>query len=140
MAALSGLRERQKTTRRTSRCSLERSGATSHNNDAARSIAVLHVLLRRCSAASRGAASYDVAALQAATLCNVATLQTATLCNVATLRRCKLQRCGAAARVATTLRRYAWLQHCGAATRVAATLRRCSLYGYDVATLQLTWL
>ncbi|CAK9258766.1 unnamed protein product [Sphagnum jensenii] len=64
MVALSGLHERQETTRRTLRCSLERSGAASHNNAAARNVAVLHVLLWRCSAISHGVASCDAVALQ----------------------------------------------------------------------------
>jgi len=117
MAALSGLRERQETTRRTSRCSLERFGTVSHNNAATHNVAVLHVLLQRCKLRGYG------------TVSRVAT----------TLRRCAwLQRCGGAARMATMLRRcnsygsdaaalqLGWVRHCGAAASVAATLRRCS--------------
>jgi hypothetical protein len=148
MAALSGLRERQKTTRRTSRCSLERSGATSHNNDAARSIAVLHVLLRRCSVASRGAARVaavlqrckpwccklrrcGVASCNAVQRCGVAS------CNAVELQLVWLQHYGATRGCNAVALQLAWLRRYGAAACMVTMLRRYNSRGCDVAALQL---
>ncbi|CAK9870963.1 unnamed protein product [Sphagnum jensenii] len=61
MAALSGLRERQKTMRQTSCWSLERAGATSHNDVATRSVVncccgtVVQRDAGRCSSSCYGA-------------------------------------------------------------------------------------
>ncbi len=119
MAALSGLRERQETTRPTSRCSLERSGFATQNNSATCSVA----MLRSCSSCCCGAVTGGAAVLQAATLRR---------CNYQ--QHCNAQRC-AAARVAAALRRYTGccdvaaargVTSCGAAARVVAMLRRGS--------------
>jgi len=114
MAALSGLRERQETTGRRSRYSVECSGAASRK--------------QRCSAQRCGAARV-VAALQRYKPWRYKLRRCGVVARVATTLRC-----------CAWLRRYAWLQRCGAATCVVATLRRCSSYGYNPAALQLTWL
>jgi len=133
MAALSSLREREETTRPTSRYSLERFGFATQNNFAMCNVA----MLRSCSSCCCGAATRSAAVLQAATLrrYGAATINNTATHNVAVLHGL-LRRCGAT-QVITTLRRgsrsrccdSAALQQLGccdsAALQQLAMLRRC---------------
>jgi hypothetical protein len=121
-------------------------------------VAVLHVLLQRCSLRCCDTTAFQVATLWHSKLrrcgapsCNATALQVATLrrsklrccgapsCDVAmlqvaTLRHYKLRRCSAPTRVAALLQRYAWLQRYGWLWRCGATC------GCNAVVLQLAWL
>lgn len=117
MAALSGLREREETTRPTLRYSLERSGFATQNNSATCNVA----MLRSCSSCCCGAATRSAAVLQAGTINNTATH------NVAVLHRL-LRHCGAT-QIAATLRR-------GSRSRCCDSVALQQLGCYDSAALQ----